>query len=97
MLVFEDEDGENKFIAEVYDDSGNLITSQGFDMDYNNISLYKDLLVIYNSEECQIYNTSNLKKFDGKFSDSVIMMMPEDSKSKYLVVYPDAMEEIKLK
>ena len=97
VLVFEDEDGENKFIAEVYDDSGNLITSQGFDMDYNNISLYKDLLVIYNSEECQIYNTSNLKKFDGKFSDSVIMMMPEDSKSKYLVVYPDAMEEIKLK
>ena len=66
-------------------------------MDYNNMSLYKDLLIIYNSESCQIYNTSGLKKFDGNFNDSVILMMPEDSKSKYLVVYPDAMEEIKLK
>ncbi len=97
VLVFEDEDGVNKFIAEVYDDKGNLITTQGFDMDYNNISLYKDLLVIYNSEACQIYNTSGLKKYDGSFNDSVIMMLPEDSRSKYLVVYPDAMEEIKLK
>ena len=97
VLVFEDEDGENKFIAEVYDDKGNLITTQGFDMDYNNISLYKDLLVIYNSEACQIYNTSGLKKFDGSFNESVILMIPEESRSKYLVVYPDAMEEIKLK
>ena len=97
VLVFEDEEGGNKFIAEVYDDTGNLITTIGFDMDYNNISLYKDLLVIYNSESCQIYNTSGLKKFDGSFNDSVILMLSEDSRSKYLVVYPDAMEEIKLK
>ncbi len=97
VLVFEDEDGENKFIAEVYDDKGNPVTTQGFDMDYNNMSLYKDLLVIYNSEECQIYNTSGLKKFDGSFPDAVISVIPEDSKSRYLVVYADRMEEIKLK
>ncbi len=97
VLVFEDEDGENKFIAEVYDDKGNLVTTQGFDMDYSSISLYKDLLIIYNSEECQIYNTSGLKKFDGKFNESVVSVIPEDSKSRYLVVYPDGMEEIKLK
>ena len=97
VLVFEDDESDNKFVAEVYDDNGNLITTQGFDMDYSNMSLYKDLLIIYNSEECQIYNTSGLKKFDGKFNESAIMVIPEDSKSKYLVVYPDGMEEIKLK
>ena len=97
VLVFEDDESDNKFMAEVYDDNGNLITTQGFDMDYSNMSLYKDLLIIYNSEECQIYNTSGLKKFDGKFNESAIMVRPEDSESKYLVVYPDGMEEIKLK
>ena len=96
-LVFEDEDGANKFIAEVYDDNGNLVMTQGFDMDYNNMSLYKDLLIIYNSEECQIYNTSGLKKFDGRFTESAITVIPGTSRSRYLIVYPDAMEEIKLK
>ena len=95
-LVFEDEDGENKFFTEVYDVKGNLVTTQGFDIDYSNISLYKDLIVIYNSEECQIYNTSGLKKFDGKFNESAVTVIPEGS-TKYLVVYGDGMEEIKLK
>ena len=97
VLVFEDDEGENKFIAEVYDDEGNLVTTQGFDMDYSNISLYKDLLIIYNSETCQIYNTEGLKKFDGKFGASAVMIVPASSRSKYLVVYGDSMEEIKLK
>lgn len=96
-LVFEDEEGENKFIAEVYDETGNLICTQGFDIDYTSISLFKDLLIIYNTESCQIYNTSGLKKYDGMFSESVITIIPEDTKSKYLVVYGDGMEEIKLK
>lgn len=97
VLVFEDEDGENKYIAEVYDDRGNLVMTQGFDMDYSNMSLFKDLLIIYNSEGCQIYNTSGLKKFDGKFKESAIMVIPEMTKTRYLIVYGDGMEEIKLK
>ncbi len=96
-LVYEDEDGANKFIAEVYDDKGNIVTTQGFDMDYSNISLYKDLLVIYNSEACQIYNTSGLLKYDGKFAKSAVIVIPEAAGSRFLVVYGDGMEEIKLK
>ena len=61
------------------------------------MSLYKDLMVIYNSESCQIYNMAGLKKFDGKFNSSAVMIVPESSRSKYLVVYGDSMEEIKLK
>jgi len=97
VLVFEGEEGEQKYVAEVYNDKGELITSQGFDLDYSNMSLYGDLLIIYNTEECQIYNTSGLKKFDGRFGSSAISILPEDSKTRYLVVYSDGMEEIKLK
>ena len=97
VLVFEGEEGEQKYVAEVYDDTGDLISTQGFDIEYSNMSLYKDLLIIYNSDECQIYNTSGLKKFDGRFRDSAVTILPEDSKTKYLVVHSDGMEEIKLK
>ncbi|MCR5687360.1 MAG: DUF5711 family protein [Lachnospiraceae bacterium] len=96
-LVYENEMGEHKYTAEVYDDKGNIITTQGFDMDYSNMCLYRDLLIIYNSEACQIYNTSGLKKFDGTFSSSALAVIPETGRSKYLIVYSDSMEEIKLK
>ena len=96
-LVFENDEGNGKYVAEVYDDKGNPVTTQEFDMDYSNISLYKDLLIINNSEACQIYNTSGLKKFDGKFDKSVISVIPEAAGSRYLIVGADGMEEIKLK
>ena len=97
VLVYEDEMGGNKFIAEVYDDKGEIVTTQGFDMDYTNITLNKDLLIIYNSEACQIYNTSGLMKYDGRFDRSAIAVIPEESGSRYQIVYSDGMEEIKLK
>ncbi len=96
-LVFEDEEGDNKYVVEVYDDKGNIVTTQGFDLDYSNIALNRDLVIIYNSEECQIYNTSGLKKFDGKFTRSAVTVIPENDRSRYIVVYADGMEEIKLK
>ena len=66
-------------------------------MDYGNISLYKDIMIIYNSEAWQIYNMSGLKKYDGSFSRSAVAVFPEDSRTRFLVLYGDGMEEIKLK
>lgn len=95
-LVFDDSTRDNKFRIEVYNDEGNLVCTQGFDVDYNNITFYKDLIIAYNSEECEIYNMSGLKKYSGSFEKSAIIMLPE-SKSKYLVVSGDCMKELKLK
>ena len=54
-------------------------------------------MIIYISEACKIYNTSGLKKFDAGFDRAAIAMLPEASRTRFLVVYPDGMEEIKLK
>ncbi|MCR5301287.1 MAG: DUF5711 family protein [Lachnospiraceae bacterium] len=96
VLVLEDEE-ENRYIAEVYDDNGNPVATQRFDMDYSDIAVYKDLLIIYNSEECQIYNMAGLKKYEGRFENPVITMIPEKARSRYLLVCGSGMEEIKLK
>ena len=95
-LVFDDSNGENKYRVEVYNDEGTLVCSQGFDTDYTDIAFYKDLVIVYGAEECEIYNMSGLKKYSGSFEKSAIIVLPE-SKSKYLIVSGDGMEEIKLK
>lgn len=94
-LVYEDEQGSNLYKVDVYNDEGNLVCSQGFDIDYTSIDFYKDLIIIYNGEECEIYNMSGLKKFEGAFRDSAIILIPK-TKSKYLLVSGDSMKEIKL-
>ena len=39
------------------------------------------MIIIYNGEECEIYNMSGLKKFEGAFRDSAIILIPK-TKSK---------------
>lgn len=95
-LVYKDENGSNLYKMEIYNDEGNLVNTLGFDIDYSKISFFKDIVIIMNSDECEIYNTKGLKKYAGVFEKSNILIVPE-SKAKYLLITGDSMEEIKLK
>lgn len=95
-LVFEDDNGSNMYKIEVYNDEGDLVCTQGFDLEYTNITFYKDLIAIYSSESCEIYSMSEFKKYSGMFEKSAILLVPE-TKAKYLLVSGDCLEEIKLK
>lgn len=96
-LVFEGEEGQLPFCLEVYDKSGNLVLTQQFELEYTDILFHKDLAIIYNANECLIYNMKGLKKFEGNFKESAITLIPTVNKSKFLLVSGDGMEEIQLK
>lgn len=96
-LVFEGEEGQMPFYLEVYDTSGNLVMSQQFELEYTDILFHKDLAVIYNANDCLIYNMKGLKKFEGKFRESAITLIPTLNKTRFLLVSGDKMEEIQLK
>jgi len=96
-LVFDGKEGELKHRLDVYDEEGNLILSQPFDIDYSDIVFNKDIIVIHNANDCEMYNMDGLKKFSGSFKESAITMIPTKSKTKYLLVSRDGMKEIQLK
>lgn len=96
-LVFEGLRGESEYRLDVYDVNGNVVLSQPFDLDYTDIVFNKDIVVIHNANECEMYNMKGLQKFTGTFKDSTITMIPTKNKSKYLLVTGDSMEEIQLK
>lgn len=96
-LVFAGAEGEKKYRLELYDTKGDCILKQQFDIDYSDIVISKDLAVIYNSNECEIYNTQGLQKYSGEFKSSAITMIPTNNKTKFLLVSGDGMEEIQLK
>ena len=96
-LVFAGAEGEKAYRLELYDTDGNVVLTQQFDLDYSDIVISKDMVIIYNANECEIYNTQGLQKYSGTFKNSAITMIPTNNKTKYLLVSGDSMEEIQLK
>lgn len=96
-LLFSNDEGEKNFRMEIYDDEGNPVSTLEFDMEYSYITINRDMIIIYSSDECEIYNIQGLMKFKGSFDQSVISILPTATNSRYLVVHGDCMEEIKLK
>lgn len=96
-LVFEGREGEKAYRLDVYNSDGAQILSQQFDVDYSDIVFNKDIIAIYNSTECEMYNTKGLQKYAGTFKESAITLIPTNKKTKFLLVSGDGMEEIQLK
>ncbi len=96
-LVYAEGTSEALYRLDVFDSSGALCLSKKFDLEYSDIIFNKDLVVIYNSNECVIYNMQGVEKYKGSFKNSVLTMIPMDSKTKYLLVSGSEMSEIQLK
>ncbi len=96
-LVYTEGTNEAAYRLEVYDSSGTLCLNKQFDLEYSDIVLSKDLVIIYNSKECVIYNMQGVEKYNGTFRTSVLTLIPTGSKTKYLLVSGSETEEIQLK
>lgn len=96
-LVFRTGEGDNKYRIDVYNEDGILSLSQKFDIDYTDIILKDDLIIIYNDSRCVIYNMSGVEKFNGDLLDSVLLLVPTEQKSKYILVNRDIVQTIRLK
>lgn len=96
-LVYKDISKEQPYHIDVYNANGNVVASEDFNLDYTDIVLNKDIMVIYNANECIMYNMSGLKKYDGLFKNSIIKMIPTSNKTRYLFVSGTKTDEIQLK
>lgn len=96
-LVFEDATGETRYRMDVYDTSGKPVLTCNFDQDYKDILFQKDQIIVYNSDECIIFNMQGTEKYHSTFHHSIITMIPTSNQNRYLLVSGTAMEEIQLK
>ena len=95
-LVFLDTTGQGKYRLDVYNTSGTVVTSQYFDIEYKDIILYKDSIIIYNETQCMIANLHGLVRFHGEFENPLLLFSPVSAK-KYLAVSKDSIDIIEMK
>ncbi len=96
-LVFNSTQSTNRYRLEVYHKSGELRQSIEFDIDFRDILFHEDQIIIYNESECRIYNSSGAEKYSGSFPKSVLLLIPQNSMRRYMVVTPDSIDTIELK
>ena len=85
-LLFYDQTGMNKHRLDVYDTTGTKIMSYAFDMNFKDILIRNNQVMIYNESECVIVGLNGKEKYSGMFEGKVHYVVPTDSPRKFLVV-----------
>ena len=96
-LVFNSTQSDNRYRLDVYHKSGELRQTIEFNIDFKDILFHEDQIIIYNESECCIYNSGGAEKYSGNFSRTVLLLIPQSSVRRYMVVTPDSIDTIELK
>ncbi len=92
-LVFEGAEGD---LLKLYNFNGDIISEIPFSMDYDNIRIAEQWILIYNENEMGMYSYSGKECFRNTFETSVLDIFLTDSRSKYLFIYTNETQMIKL-
>ena len=95
-LVYIDTTGAALYRIDLYDKKGNLTLSQNIDIDYQNIIIQKNSIVVYNNTECVMYNMSGREKYRGTFGKSVSLLIPSNKNNRFIMVSADSIDIIEL-
>lgn len=96
-LVFLNTGLDNKYKMDIYNDEGEIENTLLFDLEYTDIVFKNDLIIIYNERECEIYKTNGTRIYSGEFKDPVLLLVPTENKSKYIIVNRDGVQTIRLR
>ena len=96
-LVYKSTSQSEPYRIDVYNTSGDIVLSKSFNIDYTDVIFNKDFVIIYNANECVIYDLAGTEKYKGLFKNSIMTIVPTQNKTKYLLVSGSKTDEIQLK
>lgn len=94
-LVYEQEE-ENPYLLRVFDQSGQPVLNQGFDLRYTQIRLSDKAVMIYNDSDCLIYSKTGVLRYKGIFEESLVDFYSLNER-RYVAIHPKRTELLRLK
>lgn len=92
-LVFEAESG---YVLKLYDLKGNEVSQIPFDINYDNIRIENDLVLVYGSSEMGLYSHRGKECFRHTLDASLVDIFSTGSRNKYLFIYTNETQLISL-
>ena len=84
------------YSASVFNLSGEELLVIPFDLDYIDLQVSKDRIVIYSDTHMIIYDMKGTVKYDGSLDDSTLLISPTDNARRYILVNRESVKTIKL-
>ncbi len=95
-LIFNDVTGEDTYRLELYNTAGNKVSEFGFDLDYTDLQISGDCVIMNNEQECRIYSTAGVQRYAGEFGRSVSLLVPSSRTGVMTVVTEDEIDTMTL-
>lgn len=95
-VIYGTSSGENKYRLEIYNAKGTLVSKKEFDFDYTGISFGKDWYVLYGNTDMYVATLSGDKRFEGKYTKSIKLVIPSNIQSRYYVVTDNSIDTVVL-
>lgn len=86
-----------RYEIHLYDTSGNQILTQGTNLAYNQVKMSGKNLILFNENECEIYSDQGVLRYAGSFDGAIADIYKGSGLRKYILVFSDRTEEVKLK
>lgn len=96
-LVFLNTEGDDKYRLDIYDGTGNFVTSKSFDMEYTNVIFGEDQFIICSETEYSVNNMHGVERFSDQFNDTVYLFVPTGKHNRFLMMTQDAMKVMEMK
>lgn len=91
------EEEAGRYQVNVYDTAGRTVLSLRTDLKYTQAKISEDMLILYNDTECEIYSAQGVLKYAGTFDTAIGDLYKAVGFRKYVVVFSDRTDIIKLK
>lgn len=95
-VIVRNTSGEFASRLEVYRKDGTHVLSKNFSYEYTGADIDGDLIILYNEDSCEIYNTAGVKKLYAAFDFSISKIRKGRFPDTLVVTGPQQMREIKL-
>ncbi|MBQ6996111.1 MAG: hypothetical protein IJN64_16760 [Lachnospiraceae bacterium] len=95
-LVFRNMTGESTYSLDIYDALGNKEKTIHFNQEYSEIVFCEEAILIYNEDECSIYDWEGKVKYEGVFKERIECILPLGNIERYILVTNDSIQMIKL-
>lgn len=95
-LVYQQENDAEPYLLRMFDEKGQLMLEQPFDLDYSQIKISEKDVIIYNNFNCIIYSKKGVLRYAGTFEESLVNLYGVRGR-RYVVIHPQRTDQIKLK
>lgn len=96
-LVFKSEKEDAKYTMQVYDISGKEQFSKDFNIEYKNIKISGDMIILSNDSQVNMYSLNGGEKFNGSIDEGAIKDLFKVGRNRYFLVSENGIKTIKLK